>query len=509
MIAFGPSEFARVADASGVNQVYTEFYGLHEKPFALLADPRFLYLGSSHREVLANLVRGIEERERFMIAVGGFGTGKTTLCHTLVDRVGADVDVALILTPGRGPAELIRAIHREFGFHTDTAEAGALIGELRESLRKGEAAGRRKVVVIDEAQQLSPECLQQVHALHELEAGGEPLLQIALIGEPSLQANLAESALRELQQRCAVRELRTLDGLESMQYVEHRLRVAGRRGHRPLFTHAALRALQRAAAGTPRAINAIADRALLASGKKRRTRIGASAVRRAAAEERSEPQKPSARRRPALALAAVSILVAAGYGTSRIAQDGWAENLLERSRALVASALPARAALQPAYSATAEGPDLGSVRPLLLERGTRGSAADALAKTLELRGSAAAALPREIDPEAMDAALRGVSPLHLAPRQITLAASEVLELPLILEVRPASDQLGYVALARVSLDRSAVIFVGERAFVLPAEALSRYSTGRSYSLTASAPEVAAAQSAAKLARTRPARALRP
>ena len=208
--------------------MYTGFFGLREKPFSLAPDPRYLFLSASHREALAHLLYGIEEGEGFIEVIGQVGTGKTTLCRTLLDRIGSDAEIAYIFNPSPSEVELLAAINREFGLPTAVRTRTDLLDALNQFLVEKNANGRRVLLVIDEAQNLDPAVLEQVRLLSNLETDRAKLLQIVLIGQPELEENLSRSDLRQLRQRITVRwSLRPLSRAEVAEYVEHRLRVAG------------------------------------------------------------------------------------------------------------------------------------------------------------------------------------------------------------------------------------------------------------------------------------------
>ncbi len=480
--------------------MYTEFYGLDEKPFALLPDPRFLYLGSSHREALAHLLYGIEEGEGFILVVGQVGTGKTTLCRTLLDRVGHDVDIAFIFNPSRSELELLTAITREFGLPTTGKDRSELMDDLNEFLLKGKAAGRRMILVIDEAQNLSAELLEQVRLLSNLETEREKLLQIVLIGQPELEENLAKTELRQLRQRITVRwDLRPFDRAETDEYVNHRLRVAGRRTGRPLFSPTALRALYRASGGTPRVINALADRALLAGYAEARERIDAKLVRASAQElsVRSHRRLPSRRLLlSAGASAAVSLATVGAFWwlgrapatapeAQQTAQAPEPQTSVDAEPpappSLPPTTVATKVASPPGLSATAEGTDLVALAPVLEERGVEGSVADALAQLLYLWGYVRP-IPIEVDPNAIAATVREVSPLSVHEGLANLDQISRLNLPVILELDLPSDAVRYVALQRLDTEGSAIVAAADRIFVLPAETLYKYWVGRTYFL---------------------------
>ncbi len=264
--------------------MYTEFFGLREKPFALIPDPRYLFLSHSHREALAHLLYGIQEGEGFMEVVGQVGTGKTTLCRTLLQRVGDEVDIGFIFNPSSSDTELLAAINREFGIPADGSTRTDLIQELNRFLLERRARGRRVLLVIDEAQNLEPDVLEQIRLISNLETEREKLIQILLFGQPELDEHLSRSNLRQLRQRITILwRLQPLSRSETRAYLEHRVRVAGGPAQ-PLFTPGAYRAIYRASRGVPRLINAVADRALLSAYSSGERRIDRRTVRGAVQE---------------------------------------------------------------------------------------------------------------------------------------------------------------------------------------------------------------------------------
>jgi general secretion pathway protein A len=291
--------------------MYTLYYGFHEKPFALSPDPRFLYLSGSHREVLGHLVYGIEQGDGFMAITGEVGTGKTTLCRTLLRRLGSDTEVAFLFNPTLTPLELLKAINGEFGLSTFGESRPELTDVLNAFLFESRAEGRRVLLIIDEAQNLSTETLEQLRLLSNLETETSKMLQIVLLGQPELDHKLAAQNLRQLRQRISVwTHLGPMNAEETAEYVRHRLRVAGL--ERPIFTERALRAVHHLSGGVPRLINLICDRALLAGYADQKAQIGRGLVSRAAGELR--PRRPArlAWERAAIALGAAGVLLAGG-----------------------------------------------------------------------------------------------------------------------------------------------------------------------------------------------------
>jgi general secretion pathway protein A len=266
--------------------MYLSFFGLNEKPFAITPDPRYLYLSERHAEALAHLLYGINEAGGFVQLTGEVGTGKTTIIRSLLAQTPKNAEIALILNPRMTAPEFLLTICEELGIGVpDNAAASGkdLVDILNDYLLRAHAAGRRVVLVVDEAQNLAPEVLEQVRLLTNLETNTQKLLQIILIGQPELRELLTRHELRQLAQRITGRyHLDPLSADETKAYVLHRLRVAG--ATTDIYTPGALRETYRLSGGVPRVINVISDRALLGSYTQDRHRVTGSLVRRAASE---------------------------------------------------------------------------------------------------------------------------------------------------------------------------------------------------------------------------------
>jgi general secretion pathway protein A len=269
--------------------MYTQFFGLKEKPFAITPDPRYLFMSERHAEALAHLLYGINEAGGFVQLTGEIGTGKTTLVRSMLEQMPKHADVALILNPRITSRELLVSVCREIGVGVPaTHGTQALIDALNAHLLAAHAKGRRVVLIIDEAQNLSPDTLEQVRLLTNLETASTKLLQIILIGQPELREVLASSSLRQLAQRITGRyHLEPLSRGETLAYIKHRLKVAGATSE--IFSERALREVFRVSHGVPRVINVICDRALLGAYSEDRHRIDAVFVRRAASEVFGHP----------------------------------------------------------------------------------------------------------------------------------------------------------------------------------------------------------------------------
>jgi general secretion pathway protein A len=298
--------------------MYTDFYGLREKPFALSPDPRFLFLAESHREALAHLLFGIEQGEGFIAISGEVGTGKTTLCRTLLQRIEPTCEVSILFNPQLSAQELMETINLEFGLDAEGKSRRELMDQLNEFLLARKEAGRRVLLIVDEAQTLSPEALEQIRLLSNLETETSKLIQIILLGQPEFDVMLESPALRQLRQRVSVRwRLAPLTASESAEYVRHRLRVAAG-AERDLFSDVALREIHRRSGGVPRIVNLLADRALLAGYAAGARSIGLPLVAQAERELRggagSPTLRPGARRTrlPIAQFAAGLCLVAVG-----------------------------------------------------------------------------------------------------------------------------------------------------------------------------------------------------
>jgi len=245
--------------------VYEAFFSLEDPPFVLTPDPRFLLRARGHHEILSSLIHGITSEKGLMALIGDVGTGKTTLCRALVRDLPKDVQSALVLNPFLSGAELVGAIMDDLGVERRGSTAGELVAALGRYLLAAGAEGKTVVVIVDEAQQMSVEALEQVRILSTIETATRKLLQIVLVGQPELEDKLGRWELRQLDQRIRIRcYLKPLSARDTYRYVEHRLRIAGLPGALP-FTRGALARVYRHSRGTPRVINLVSDRALLAA----------------------------------------------------------------------------------------------------------------------------------------------------------------------------------------------------------------------------------------------------
>lgn len=317
--------------------MYTSFFGLNEKPFAITPDPRYLFMSERHGEALAHLVYGVTESGGFVQLTGEVGTGKTTLVRTLLqNKLPNNADVAVVLNPRLSVLEFLETICEELHILApeNRGSVKALVDSLNRQLLKAHAEGRRVILVVDEAQNLSRDVLEQVRLLTNLETAKQKLLQIILIGQPELRELLARDDLRQLAQRITGRyHLEPLSRDETAQYVEHRLRVAGALGE--VFESAAKREVYRLTKGVPRLINVICDRALLGAYSKETRHVNRRLVRRAAAEIEGIPYTSPLLRWAIPAVGAVAVAVIAASLWPLLEQRG------EPARARPASAIAA------------------------------------------------------------------------------------------------------------------------------------------------------------------------
>jgi len=244
--------------------MYEAYYSLEDPPFVLTPDPRFLLRSKGHHEILAALLYGITSQKGLMALVGDVGTGKTTLCRALLRELPDSVQSALVLNPHLSDADLIGTILDDLGVERRGATKGELMAALSQYLLATGSEGKTVLVIVDEAQQMSIESLEQIRILSNLETATRKLLQVLLVGQPELEEKLKLNELRQLDQRIGIRcYLKPLPRKETYRYVEHRLRIAGLPGALP-FTRGALAKIYKYSRGIPRVINLVCDRALMA-----------------------------------------------------------------------------------------------------------------------------------------------------------------------------------------------------------------------------------------------------
>ncbi|RKR28200.1 general secretion pathway protein A [Acidovorax sp. 93] len=282
--------------------MYAPFFGLQHPPFSIAPDPRYLFMSERHREALAHLLYGLDAGGGFVLLTGEVGAGKTTVCRCFLEQIPSHCNVAYIFNPKLTVRELLRSICDEFGVpHKPTVPGGVetvkdYIDPLNASLLAAHAAGRNTVLIIDEAQNLSADVLEQLRLLTNLETSERKLLQIILIGQPELRAMVAKPSMEQLAQRVIARfHLGALSPQETQQYIAHRLAVAGLTGPLP-FDRGALRRVHALSHGVPRRINLLCDRALLGAYAAGARQVNRAIVNRAAREVFDAPASAAAAR---------------------------------------------------------------------------------------------------------------------------------------------------------------------------------------------------------------------
>ncbi len=271
--------------------MYNHFFGFQERPFKLVPNPDYLYLSRAHEEALAHLKYAAAEGDGFVEIIGEVGTGKTLLCRAFLESLGPDTETAYIFNPKMDAVGLLQAINEEFGITADHASPRALIETLNAFLMEKKKAGQKVILLIDEAQNLGRDVLEQLRLLSNLETSRDKLLQIILVGQPELGEMLDSHELRQLGQRIALScRLQPLTYAETRAYIAHRLRVAAR-GPAVRFTRAAMHRIHKYSGGIARLINIACDRALLVAYGMGRKKVTGAVARMAVSELASWGQR--------------------------------------------------------------------------------------------------------------------------------------------------------------------------------------------------------------------------
>ena len=433
--------------------VYESHYGFLEKPFNLTPDPKYLYLSRRHADAVAHLEFGRRERGGFVVITGEVGTGKTTLARYFLGRLGEQTATAMVLYPALTAAELLRSIVEDLHVPAGGGSLKDLVDSLHRFLLEARSKGRDVVLLIDEAQDLSAEVLEQIRLISNLETETEKLLTIVLIGQSELKQMLDRRELRQLAQRVTARyHLSPLDRLETEDYVRHRIEVAGG-GGKVTFASRALGAVHRASGGVPRLINLVCDRSLLAGYVEGVRVITDGMVRRAAREVRGET--PGTRRASSRALTASAVVALAA---AAVLVGAWLRGVSSGS-----PGSPGEGASQPRQRAGE--PDPGSRTPALDE------AVTTLSREASFRRSV----------EAVEA-LWGRTGLTVTALRTHLPQVRQLDLPVVLELfHPARPDTCFVALLRLEGERALVSAGGKLTEVATPE-LDRLWTRQAYFL---------------------------
>ncbi len=266
--------------------MYKKFYQLKENPFNITSDPAFFFPSNYHEEAYNHLLYGIESRKGIIVLTGEIGTGKTTLCRTLLNHLDDKIKTALILNPSFSDIQLLQMIIHDLGIHTTPHNNNKLelVGLIERFLLEESLKGHNVVIIIDECQNLDIHQLEQIRLLSNLETEKEKLLQIILIGQPELAEKLKDPAIRQLNQRVTVRyHIQPLTKEDVYRYIAHRLKIA-HADRRLTFTNEAIQAIYLYSEGTPRMINVLCDRALLAGFVKETFSIDPSIIHHCAKE---------------------------------------------------------------------------------------------------------------------------------------------------------------------------------------------------------------------------------
>ena len=257
--------------------MYTDYYALNCKPFENTPDPRFLFLSTQHREVLSSLIYGIDSAKGFILVAGDIGTGKTTLIHCLLREISSSHIIINIVNPRATFNDLVDNLSKRLGIESQGKDALERSDDLRQALIAQDEAGKRVILIIDEAHLLSDEALEDIRLLSNLETDRRKLIQIILVGQTEIFQTLARESQKPLQQRIVLnRQLKPLDEKETEKYIRHRLKVAGNDGN--LFSSHALNLIKKKSRGTPRVINQMCDNALLIGYAMEARTIGAKII---------------------------------------------------------------------------------------------------------------------------------------------------------------------------------------------------------------------------------------
>jgi general secretion pathway protein A len=451
--------------------MYAPFFGLKQKPFSIAPDPRYLFMSERHREALAHLLYGVQGGGGFVLLTGEIGAGKTTVCRCFLEQIPARCNVAYIFNPKLTALELLITVCHEFGIKfPPLTEAGTAptvkdyVDGLNEYLLRTHGVGQNNVLIIDEAQNLSADVLEQLRLLTNLETSERKLLQIVLIGQPELRGMLARPELEQLAQRVIARyHLDALSEKETTQYISHRLSVAGLKGSLP-FDAVALRRVHQLTRGVPRRINLLCDRALLGAYATGKARVDKTIVDKAAQEVFGAhgAASTSTRRWWPLALAG-GVLAGAGavaavqWGTSSKASA----NAVASAASGASSTQIAVPALPTAASAAAVTPRLRAIEDL--EAQLAKAPRDEREALRQLAPQWQLQLPAgDGDPCAL-AAAHAVNCMRMHGG---LALLRLLARPSVLALRDAQDRPVYVVLAGLGPD-SATLLVGKAPLEVP------------------------------------------
>jgi general secretion pathway protein A len=432
--------------------MYTDHFGLEEAPFSIAPDPRYLYLSRAHREALAHLIYGVRADGGLVLLTGEVGTGKTTVCRCLLEQLPEDVEVAIVLNPKLTTVELLATICDEFRIAYEPGMSGVkgYIDRINAYLLQAHAEQRRSLLIIDEAQNLSPDVLEQLRLLTNLETSQRKLLQIILLGQPELRDLLRRPELRQLAQRITARfHLGPLQREEIAAYVAHRLGVAGLRHQ--VFTPAALTRLYRLSGGIPRVINLLCDRALLGAFARSQTKVSRALLGQAAGEVFGTDQLSlwERGRKSLLWLAGGLALVAAGAAVA-------AAYLVWFDRAPPHPVPAPIEVAEPADAPAPPPPPLPEVAPTPPTLPAGGSEAAAYRALFARWG-----LDYNADLPGLYCRDAGLNALGCLARKGSLRNLQHLNRPAVLTLYPQGEQAVYAALLGLDQDQARLVIDGQ------------------------------------------------
>lgn len=483
--------------------MYNQFFGFRERPFRLAPDPAYLFLSAHHEEALAHLKYAVSEGEGFVEITGEVGTGKTLLCRTFLEQLDDHTESAYIFNPRLSARELIKAVNDEFGIISPDGDGiKDLIDALNAFLMEKKAEGKKVVLVIDEAQNLGRDVLEQVRLLSNLETTRNKLLQIILVGQPELGELLDSHELRQLGQRITLScRLRPLTRKETGQYIRHRLQVASRKTA-DIFTRSAIRKIHSYSNGIPRLINIACDRALLCAYGFNHRKVSAVIAGAAISELASRGERHrrgagaffpgSGRRLGLLSLLAGLSLVFLFQSDIRVILAGWAEPRIPSHQAEIAVPqvevpLPDRFAASDTLSEIPHDAVFldGSLADYLAATPAAGSREQALKTILSLWGLDGA-VPADIvgiaDDASFFAAAAAVNGLVLHRIRADVDMIRSLNLCAILAFDVLPDQCP-VYLAAVDAGDRTMIFdngIPDQRISIPDEEIARHASGDAY-----------------------------
>jgi general secretion pathway protein A len=454
--------------------MYIPFFKLNQAPFSIAPDPRYLFMSERHREALAHLLYGVNSGGGFVLLTGEIGAGKTTVCRCLLEQIPTNCNVAYIFNPKLTVNELLQSIGQEFRIPVAHEGPGAAslkeyVDSLNQYLLATHADGKSNVLIIDEAQNLSADVLEQLRLLTNLETNERKLLQIILIGQPELRAMLARPELEQLAQRVIARyHLDSLSEQETARYIQHRLGIAGLNAASP-FRQKVTRLIYKITNGVPRRINLLCDRALLGAYVEGKSEVDRSIVKKAATEifgtNPSFPRAGAPPWRMAVAALALGVLVVGAIGLM-INRD-----LQPKSASVTTTTLPGRFA-----GAGANMPNPAATLTLADLNGAAGNGA--LDEKAAYRQLASLWNVNLADGEPCEAALK--EGLQCYKSDAGLAEIRLLDRPVILVLQDASGK-DYHALLSGLTNVSASLRIGEANRIVSLAMLAGHFKGNFFS----------------------------